>query len=84
MPFSHFGLHSDLLRAFGSSASHAPTPSSRTIPVAMHGRDVRACAMTGSGKTAAFVPAILHRITANSRGTTRALVLNAHAGAGGG
>ena len=32
-----------------------------------------ACAMTGSGKTAAFVLPILHRLIAKRRGVTRAL-----------
>jgi superfamily II DNA/RNA helicase len=36
---------------------------------------VLACAMTGSGKTAAFALPILHRLMDKKRGTTRALVL---------
>jgi ATP-dependent RNA helicase RhlE len=76
MPFSHFGLHSDLLRGVRELGFTRPTPvQQETIPAAMHGRDVLACAMTGSGKTAAFVLPILHRLAAKSRGTTRALVL---------
>src|SRR5207247_4487674 len=45
------------------------------IPPALEGRDLLACAMTGSGKTAAFLLPILHRLIDRPRGVTRALVL---------
>jgi ATP-dependent RNA helicase RhlE len=76
MPFSHFGLHPDLLRGVRELGFTRPTPiQEQAIPPALEGRDLLACAMTGSGKTAAFVLPILHRIRSKPRGTTRALVL---------
>ena len=76
MPFSTFRLHPDLLRGVKEMGFTKPTPiQNDSIPPAMEGRDVLACAMTGSGKTAAFVLPILHRLMAKPRGTTRALVL---------
>ena len=53
-----------------------PTPiQSQAIPPALEGRDLLACAVTGSGKTAAFLLPILHELTDKPRGTTRALVI---------
>jgi ATP-dependent RNA helicase RhlE len=76
MPFSHLGLHADLLRGVRELGFTRPTPiQEAAIPPALAGRDVLAGAMTGSGKTAAFVLPILHRLAAKPRGTTRALVL---------
>ncbi|MBW8877830.1 MAG: DEAD/DEAH box helicase [Acidobacteria bacterium] len=74
--FSDFGLHPDLLRGVETLGFTQPTPiQTDAIPPAMAGRDVLACAMTGSGKTAAFILPILHRLMDKPRGTTRALIL---------
>jgi len=76
MPFSKFGLHPDLVRGIRELGFTRPTPiQEQAIPPALEGKDVLACAMTGSGKTAAFVLPILQRLMAKKRGTTRALVL---------
>ena len=76
MPFTSLKLHPNLLRSIKELGFARPTPvQSEAIPPAMAGRDVLACAMTGSGKTAAFVLPILHRLSDKPRGTTRALVL---------
>jgi len=76
MPFSQLPLHPDLLRGLKDLGFHRPTPiQADAIPPALEGRDVLACAMTGSGKTAAFLLPILHRLIAKPRGTTRALIL---------
>jgi len=76
MPFSSFGLHPDLLRGVKELGFTRPTPiQTDAIPPAIEGRDVLACAMTGSGKTAAFILPILQRLMARPRGRTRALVI---------
>jgi ATP-dependent RNA helicase RhlE len=69
-------LHPDLLRGIKELGFTRPTPIQETaIPPALSGRDVLACAMTGSGKTAAFLLPILSRLIDRPRGVTRALVL---------
>jgi ATP-dependent RNA helicase RhlE len=76
MSFSEFQLHPDLLRGVATLGFQAPTPIQRdAIPPAMAGRDVLACAMTGSGKTAAFLLPILQKLIGLPRGTTRALII---------
>ena len=76
VPFSHFKLHPDLLKGLKDLGFVKPTPiQTDAIPPALEGRDLLACAMTGSGKTAAFLLPILHKLMAKPRGTTRALVL---------
>ena len=76
MPFSNLPLHPDLLKAIKEMGFQRPTPiQEQAIPPAVEGRDLLACAMTGSGKTAAFLLPILHRLASRPRGTTKALVL---------
>ncbi len=76
MPFSSLKLHPTLLKGIKELGFARPTPvQSKAIPPALEGRDVLACAMTGSGKTAAFLLPILHRLIDRPRGKTRALVL---------
>jgi ATP-dependent RNA helicase RhlE len=76
MPFSGFGLDPALVRAVRELGFTRPTPVQReAIPPALAGRDVLACAMTGSGKTAAFMLPIIQRLMPRPRGKTRALVL---------
>ena len=76
MPFADLNLHPSLLRAIKELGYARPTPiQSEAIPPAMQGRDVLACAMTGSGKTAAFLLPILQKLIDTPRGATRALVL---------
>ena len=76
MPFSNFGLHPDLLRGIKELGFTRPTPiQNDAIPPAIAGKDILAAAATGSGKTAAFLLPILHRLMGKKRGKTRALIL---------
>jgi ATP-dependent RNA helicase RhlE len=76
VPFSGLKLHPDLLKGIRELGFTRPTPiQTAAIPPALAGRDVLACAMTGSGKTAAFLLPILSRLIGKPRGVTRALVL---------
>jgi ATP-dependent RNA helicase RhlE len=76
MTFATLKLHPDLLKGVKELGFARPTPIQKdAIPPALEGRDVLACAMTGSGKTAAFLLPILNRLIEKRRGTTRALIL---------
>ncbi len=76
MTFDSFDLHPDLLRGVEDLGWSIPTPiQADAIPQALAGRDVLACAATGSGKTAAFLLPVMQRLLDRPRGTTRVLVL---------
>lgn len=63
MSFSSLGLSPALLRAVNAKAFLAPTPIQlAAIGPALLGRDVLACAQTGSGKTAAFALPLLQKL----------------------
>ncbi len=74
--FAALTLHPSLERGLRDLGFSRPTPiQQQAIPPALEGRDLLATAMTGSGKTAAFLLPILHGLVGRPRGTTRALVL---------
>lgn len=76
MSFTEFALSPELLKAVERMGFEQPTPIQQmAIPPALQGQDILAAAMTGSGKTAAFLLPILQRLQGKPRGTTRALVV---------
>ncbi len=82
MNFSSLNLDPSLNRGIAGAGFTQPTPIQRdAIPPALEGRDLLACAMTGSGKTAAFLLPILQRMLDSrnqprgKQGRTRALVI---------
>ena len=63
MPFTSTGLRPDVLAAMAAKGYQQPTPvQAQAIPAVLAGLDVRACAPTGSGKTAAFALPLLQRL----------------------
>ena len=76
MEFTEFQLHPQVMSGIVAAGYTAPTPiQEQSIPPVMEGKDVMGLAQTGTGKTAAFVLPILHRLLAGERGVVRALVI---------
>ena len=63
MPFRKFGIGDEILRNIQKAGYTRPTQvQAGAIPKVMQGNDLIAIAQTGTGKTAAFVLPILHRL----------------------
>ena len=76
MSFDTFGLHRTLLRAIQTLGYTDPTPIQQAaIPAVFTGRDVIGCAQTGTGKTAAYLLPVLHRLLQNATPGPRVLVV---------
>ncbi len=82
MKFTELGLAPEILRAIADQGYEIPTPiQAQAIPIVLAGRDLMACAQTGTGKTAGFTLPILNRLAASrAAGSTgprkiRALIL---------
>ena len=76
--FQKFSLSRPILRGLSTLSFTTPTPiQHRTIPIALQGLDVVGSAVTGSGKTAAFLLPILERLLYRPRKlpTTRVAIL---------
>ncbi len=66
MSFVSFGLEPRLLHGVKQLEFDHPTPiQSATIPVALTGQDILGSAETGTGKTAAYLLPLLHRLLAS-------------------
>lgn len=81
MSFSQLGLSQAVIDAVYGAGHAVPTEIQlKAIPPALQGRDVMACAPTGTGKTAAFVLPMLDRLSKGavvppSRRLPQALIL---------
>jgi superfamily II DNA/RNA helicase len=68
--FADLGLGPNILKALDEAGYKTPTPiQAEAIPNVIAGRDVTGIAQTGTGKTAAFVLPMIHRL---ARGRARA------------
>src|SRR5438093_11005866 len=76
MPFKALALQPALVQATRDLRYFGPTPvQAEAIPAVLAGRDLIAAAQTGTGKTAAYLLPILHRLLDLPRGMTRALIV---------
>jgi len=76
MNFTKFNLDSRLNAGIRHAGFHKPTPiQASAIPLALAGHDLIGTAQTGTGKTAAFVLPILHRLLTSPGKGTRVLII---------
>jgi len=74
--FNQFNLDARLMKGITRAGYSTPTPIQvAAIPPALAGRDLIGTAQTGTGKTAAFVLPILHKLLNGLRHRTQALIV---------
>ena len=76
MDFTNFKLNPRILLGVEALGYKTPTPiQAQAIPLILEGQDVIGLAQTGTGKTAAFVLPLLHKLMDGPRGRLRALII---------
>ena len=76
MSFNQFNLDPRLMAGINRAGYEIPTPIQlAAIPAVLAGDDLIGTAQTGTGKTAAFVLPILHKLLEGPRRVTRALIV---------
>ncbi len=77
MSFNKFNLTPPLVEGLDTMGFNNPTPiQDQVIPHILRGADVIACAQTGTGKTAAYLLPVLHKISENNIPHTSALIIS--------
>jgi superfamily II DNA/RNA helicase len=77
LTFDNFNFHPDLLDGLDSMGFNKPTPiQEQAIPIILEGKDLIACAQTGTGKTAAYVLPILDKVLDLNHGSINTLILS--------
>jgi len=76
LTFHEFNLHDDLLAGIDAMNYKQATPvQEQAIPKILDGKDLIACAQTGTGKTAAYLLPLLDKISHAKHGHTTTLIL---------
>ncbi|MBW4891723.1 DEAD/DEAH box helicase [Mucilaginibacter sp. HMF5004] len=64
MTFADFNFNEHLFEGITSMGFNTPTPvQAEAIPIILSGKDIIACAQTGTGKTAAYLLPVIHHIS---------------------
>lgn len=77
MKFSEFNFHPSVLESIEAMRFEQPTPiQEQAIPVILENKDLIGCAQTGTGKTAAYLLPIIHKIaTSQQRNKISTLII---------
>ncbi|WP_245681344.1 DEAD/DEAH box helicase [Arcticibacter eurypsychrophilus] len=76
MTFNDFNFEEPLLDGILSMGYKEPTPiQQQTIPLILEGKDLIACAQTGTGKTASYLLPVLNSISKTDKKFTHTLIL---------
>ena len=76
MTFKELGLNEELLEGLYHMNFEEATPiQEQAIPIILEGKDLIACAQTGTGKTAAYILPTLHMMSKSKGKGTKALII---------
>jgi ATP-dependent RNA helicase RhlE len=76
LTFHDFNFDEKLIEGLSAMGYTKPTPiQKQAIPIILENKDLIACAQTGTGKTAAFVLPILHKILSSNNRHLNTLIL---------
>ncbi len=76
LKFTDLGFGADLLQSLDLMGFETPTPiQQESIPHILEGKDMIACAQTGTGKTAAYLLPVLEKISREGSTHTSALII---------
>ena len=76
MKFKELGLDDGILEAISYMGFEEATEiQEKAIPLIMEGNDIIGCAQTGTGKTAAFLLPIMHKVIRNKSKNTSTLII---------